>query len=117
MWVLTVSVILKWCISFSSLHYIAKYIYSIIVFLQVYKQNIDLKDKVFQLKLSENNLSDEFEKLKLKYHSLSQNFEKTIFMAEIAMNELEETLIEIKSKFKNSSLDKVHTYVAIHIYS
>ena len=87
-----------------------------LIFLQIYKQNIDLKVEVSQLKLSENNLSDEFEKLKDKYHSLSQDFEKTTFIkeAEIVMDELEKTLIEIKSSIEKSSLDKVHTQLQIY---
>ena len=98
----------------STLHTLLyRYIYSIIVFLQVYKQNIDLKVEISQLKLSEKNLSDEFEKLKDKYHCLSQDFEKTTFImeAEIVMDQLEKTLIEIKANFEKSSLDKVHIHI------
>ena len=87
-----------------------------LIFQQIYKQNIDLKVEVSQLKLSEKNLSDEFEKLKDKYHSLSQDFEKTTFIkeAEIVMDQLEKTLTEIKLNIEKSSLDKVHTQLQIY---
>ena len=100
----------------------------LILFLQVHEQNTTLKAEVSRLKSSKKQLSSELSKLKDKYESLSQDFEKMPFIdeAEQAMDQLEEILIEMKSKFTKSPKHKVyllcfgHPYcilsVYIHIY-
>ena len=72
------------------------------MYMQVNEQNADLQSEVSQLKLSKKHLSNELRKLKDKYHSLSQDFGKSIFIneAEGIMNQLEERLTEIRSKFE-----------------
>ena len=64
--------------------------------LQVYKQNVELKAEVTQLKSSEK--LKELEQLKEKYDSLSQDFDNS----EKIMDQLEET----KSNFENLPLLK-----------
>ena len=70
--------------------------------MQVYEQNDDLQAEVSQLKSSKKHLSNELRKLKDKYHNLGQDFGKSIFIneAEGIMNQLEERLSEIRSKFE-----------------
>ena len=70
--------------------------------MQVYEQNADLQAEISQLKSSKKHLSNELRKLKDRYHSLSQDFGKSIFIneAEGIMDQLEERLSEIRSKFE-----------------
>ena len=70
--------------------------------MQSYEQDTDLQAEVSQLKSSKKYLSNELRKLKDKYHSLSQDFGKVVFLneAEGVMDQLEEMLSEIRSKFE-----------------
>ena len=81
-----------------------------VLFFQMYEQNTTLKAEVSQLKSSKKQLSTELSKLKDKYESLSQDFEKMPFIdeAEQAMDQLEEILIEMKSKFTKLPFSTKH---------
>ena len=70
--------------------------------MQIYEQDADLQAEVSQLKSSKKYLSNELRKLKDKFHSLSQDFGKAVFLneAEGVMDQLEEMLTEIRSKFE-----------------